>query len=77
MRKTAFYTVIGLCVFAELASVIAFFATGNIGAAALFQAPAVIWFYRVLCYLYPSDDEGNSPIMIILRTLFGSLKHKP
>jgi hypothetical protein len=74
MRRIALYYVIGLCTLTELASIIAFFVTGNIEATFVFQAPALICLYKILCYLYPSDEPSNHPMLAFFQAV---LKIKP
>ncbi len=68
MRKVTLYFVIGFSVFSEITSLAVFIITRNIEAMLFFQVPAWLFFYRILCYLFPTQ-EGQHPILAILRVL--------
>ncbi len=74
MRKVSLYFVIGFCSFSELASFVTFLLTKNIEAAIIFQLPALAFFYRILCYLFPTDETGIHPVVALVQTIF---RHKP
>jgi hypothetical protein len=72
MRRIALYFVIGFCTFSEIASLVAFFLTRNMEAI-IFQIPAMLFFYRILCYLYPGSEANAHPLVAFIQTLW---RHK-
>ena len=66
MRKVSLYFVIGFTVISELLSFIVLIITHNIEATLLFQIPAWMFFYRILCYLFPTQ-QGTNPILTLLQ----------
>jgi hypothetical protein len=69
MRKVALYFSIGFSLFSAIAGLIVFLLTHNIEAMVLCQIPAWLFFYRILCYLFPTH-ESQHPILTLLR-IFG------
>ena len=74
MRQAAFHFVASLCIFSELVSVIIFFVSRSIEAATVFQIPALLCLYRILCYLFPTQETSVHPIVVFLQALF---RHNP
>ncbi len=73
MRRVTLYYVMALCTFTQVASLVAFFLSRNLEAAFLFQLPALLFLYRILCYLYPADEGQTHPVIAIIQMI---LKHK-
>ena len=70
MRKNALYFVMALCMFSESASLIALFFAQNLLGALIFQLPALIFFYRILCYLFPVRETEMSSLFDLLRSIW-------
>lgn len=68
MRKISLYFVIGFAVVSEALSFAVLIITHNIEATLLFQVPAWMFFYRILCYLFPTQ-QGTNPILTLLQLL--------
>lgn len=69
MRKVALYYSIGFSLLSALAGVIIYLKTCNLEAMICCQIPAWLFLYRILCYLFPTN-EGQHPILALLR-IFG------
>lgn len=69
MRKVSLYYVIGFSIVSEILSFAALISVHSFEAALIFQIPAWLCFYRILCYLFPTH-EGPHPLLAFLR-IFG------
>jgi hypothetical protein len=74
LRKVSLYFTIGFCSFSEIASLVTFLFTRSVEGAFIFQLPALLCYYRILCYLYPSNDASSHPFVALVQAIW---KHKP